>query len=115
MGEADEVAHGKGAAGIEVDGVSHFEDDDLEVGGGADEADLVEEDVGGAEEEFAFDVDDGDFGDFAGFFDVLFGEFAFFIEGVLHEAWFADFSKEEDDGGDGAEADGHVEGEEESA
>lgn len=111
--EADEVFDGHDAGGVEVSGIAEAEDDDAEIFVACGALDLGAEDLGGAEEEFAFDVDDGDARVLAVGACGAFAEGAFVIEFVFDEDWSGGLAEIEGDAGGDAEEEGGVEREEE--
>ena len=113
MEEADEVFDGHDAGGVEVACVAEAEDDDAEVFVACGALDLGAEDLGGTEEEFAFDVDDGDAGVLAVGAGGAFAEGAFVIELVFDEDGSGGLAEIEGDAGGDPEEEGGVEREEE--
>ena len=112
-GEAVEFADREGGGGVDVVGVEEPQDDDLDGRGVHEGADLVLEDVGGAEEEVALDVDDRD--GVAGLRGGLLGEFAALVEVVLDELGAADLLEEQDDRDADPDVDRLVERQEQAA
>lgn len=93
-GEADQFLDSHGAGSVEVMGIAEAEEKKAEVGVFADPAGLFEEDIAGAEEEVAFDMEEGQLGLGGGWGSGSGGDAGFHV--VLDKLGLSGLAEEED-------------------